>query len=186
MRRILMALALCALPLSAVAQRPPRTPGGVHAEYDRFKRQTFVYSDIVESSGSKFAVRLTYPLRVRAFTAFNGVTIQPAPQSVYIRVGILPSLQEGWQILNGDRTVYLVLPDGRTASYTGEYSNSIETSNLYEAVIFPIAVDDLMQLAQANKVEGRLGNREFKMEDDEIKKLRNFLEYVTGHPFPKS
>jgi hypothetical protein len=67
-------------------------------------------------------------------------------------------------------------------AYSGTYSNEIGRYNVVEVVDVVVAMEDLRAIAGAEKVEGRIGPKEFKLEGGSLNRLRAFVGYVTGRP----
>ena len=59
-------------------------------------------------------------------------------------------------------------------------SSDIQTSSLYENVTYQIPITDLQVMAEATRIEGRVGAREFTMDRDELQRLREFVTYISG------
>jgi hypothetical protein len=182
MRSILLALALCAAPLSAQAQQAQaRPPRGVNAQYDRIQNRTVVRSEILDAAGSMLSVS-DFPIKIEVVSMFEGTDVSAAPPGAMMRVRIEPGLSVGWKLLNGDRQVYLLLADGRRVAYSGTYSNTVGRYNVVEVVDVVIAMEDLRAIASSEKVEGRIGPKQFKLEGASLNRLRAFVGYVSGQP----
>ena len=74
-----------------------------------------------------------------------------------------------------------VLVDGeQRARYVGRYSGDDEGRRRRENVTYQIPITDLSVIANARRVEGRIGTRDFVLERPHLDRLRAFVEYVRG------
>jgi hypothetical protein len=180
MRVFLLVLILAALPMGAVAQsRPARPPSGVSAEYDRIRDQTLVRSELFGSQGS-------VQLEGEVFTILSGEGGGAAPDRAVLRFTLKPFMSAGWQLLDAPKEVFLLLSDGQRVALPGEYSSSIDNPRLVEVLDVVIDLESLRNLAMRDRVEGRVGSKEFRLERRNLERLRAFVAFVTGEPIPET
>ncbi|HEX6371274.1 MAG TPA: hypothetical protein VF006_20315 [Longimicrobium sp.] len=171
MRRTLLTAALALPILSACAS------GGMKPRYDRVAGQTNLSQVILESntgimeSGTDMIVTARYSWRGQG-------TPSPAPYA-WLSFTLRPSLTAGWQWLNNNQLQMLVDGEQR-ATYNGRYTGDVQSSSLYENVTYQIPITDLQVMANATRIEGRVGSREFTMDRGELTKLREFVTYISG------
>ena len=72
----------------------------------------------------------------------------------------------------------------KRATYNGRYDSDIQQNNLYEHVVYQIPITDLAVMANATRVEGRVGGRDFVLEGEELTRLREFVTYIRGGTQP--
>lgn len=171
MRRTLL-IAVLALPLvSACAS------GGMKPRYDRVAGQTNLEQVILNSSGGLTSGR--FPLRVTARYSWRGQGTPAAAPYAWLSFSAWPRLDAGWQWLNNHQLQVLVDGEQR-AAYNGRYSSDIQKDGLYENVVYQIPIGDLSVMANATRIEGRIGARDFVLEGDDLVKLREFVTYIQG------
>ena len=145
--------------------------------YDRVAGQTNLQQTILKTSGGLTSGRFAMTVNARYSWRGQGA---PAPaQFAYLSFNGWPRLDAGWQWLNNNQLQVLVDGEQR-ATYNGRYSGDIQKSGLYENVTYQIPIGDLAVMASATRVEGRIGQREFTLEGDELAKLRQFVDYIRG------
>lgn len=167
MRRTLLTVAF-ALPLvSACAS------GGMRPQYDRQAGTTSVSRQILDAPSGQV------PLRLTASYSWRGQGTPSPAQAAYLNFTAWPRTDAGWQW--DDNNQLRVLVDGeQRATYNGRYDKEVQERGLYEHVVYQIPITDLAVLANASRVEGRIGRREFVLSRDELVRLREFVEYVRG------
>ncbi|HEX5870817.1 MAG TPA: hypothetical protein VFY65_10395 [Longimicrobium sp.] len=171
MRRTLLTAALAIPLLSACAS------GGLKPRYDRVAGQTNLSQVVLESNtgmmetGTEMVVTARYSWRGQG-------TPSPAPYA-WLSFSLRPSLAAGWQWLNNNQLQLLVDGEQR-ATYNGRYTSDIQTSSLYENVTYQIPITDLQVMANATRIEGRVGGREVTMDADELTRQREFVTYISG------
>lgn len=175
MLRTLLTAAIALPLLSACAS------GGLKPRYDRVSGETLLSHTILESGtgmmdlGTEMVVNARYSWRGQGTPA-------PAPYA-WLSFNLRPSLAAGWQWLNNNQLQVLVDGEQR-ATYNGRYTSDIQRTNLYENVTYQIPITDLQVMADATRIEGRIGSREFTMDRDELERLREFVTYITGGTQP--
>lgn len=167
MRRTLLTLAL-ALPLvSACASGG----GGMRPRYDAEAGTSSVSRQILDTSSGDVPLRLTATYSWRGRGA-------PAPaQAAILEFTASPRTNAGrrWQSNNQLRVVV----DGeQRATYNGRYDSRSDSPS--EQMVYQIPITDLSVLADADRVEGRIGQREFVLGTEELARLRAFVAYVRG------
>jgi hypothetical protein len=175
MRRTLLTAALAIPLLSACAS------GGMKPRYDRVAGQTNLQHRILESNTGMLDVGTQMIVNARYSWRGQG-TPSPAPYA-WLSFSLTPSLSAGWQWLNNNQLQLLVDGEQR-ATYNGRYSSDIRTSDLWENVTYQIPITDLQVMANATRIEGRVGSREFTMGRDELARLKEFVTYISGGTQP--
>lgn len=168
MRRTLLIVALALPLLSACA-----SGGGMRPRYDPAAGQTNLEETILQTAGASTDAA---PMRLVARYSWRGEGApSPAPHA-YINVDAYPGA--GWQWRENNQLQVTV--DGQRARYNGRYSNDTEGGRRHESVTYQIPITDLQVMANATRVEGRIGSREFTMGRGELEKLRAFVTYISG------
>jgi hypothetical protein len=171
MRRTLLTAALTLPLLSACAS------GGMKPRYDRVSGQTSLSQTILKTSGGLTGGR--FPMTVNARYSWRGQGAPaPAPYA-YLSFNGWPRMDAGWQWLNNNQLQLLVDGEQR-ATYNGRYSGDIQKDGLYENVTYQIPITDLDVMANATRIEGRIGAREFTLEGEDLVRLREFVTYIRG------
>jgi len=171
MRRTLLTLALALPLLSACAS------GGLKPRYDRVAGTTGLTQQILDTSGGLSSGR--FPMRITAYYGWRGQGAPAPAQAAFLNFTAWPRTAAGWQWLNNNRLQVLVDGEQR-ATYNGRYDSEIQQNNLYEHVVYQIPTTDLEVMANATRVEGRVGTRDFVLEGEELTRLREFVTYIRG------
>jgi hypothetical protein len=168
MRRTLLILAL-ALPLASACA----SGGGMRPQFDRAAGTSTVSRQILDSPSGQL------PMRFTASYSWRGRGTPAPAQAAYLNFTTWPRTDAGWQWRSGNQLRVLVDGEQR-ATYNGRYDNEVLENSLYEHMVYQIPITDLSVLANADRVEGRIGQREFVLERAELARLREFVEYVRG------
>jgi hypothetical protein len=173
MRRTLLTLAL-ALPLvSACASGG----GGMRPRYDPEAGQTNLEQLILQTAGGSSDAA---PMRVIARYSWRGQgTPAPAPHA-YLSFDAWP--QAGWPWRNDNQLQVTV--EGQRARYNGRYDSETLDGRRHENVIYQIPIGDLAVMAEAERIEGRIGPRNFTLEAGDLARLRDFVTYIRGGTQP--
>lgn len=164
MRRTLLILSLALPLLSACA-----SGGGMRPRYDAAEGESNLEQVILQTpEGMRLTAR--YSWRGRG---------EPAPaQNALLSFDVSPrgSADSQWRTNNQLQ----VLVDGeQRARYNGRYTSGGERRR-HENVTYQIPITDLSVIANAGRVEGRIGTREFVLERAQLERLRAFVDYVRG------
>ncbi|HEX2210538.1 MAG TPA: hypothetical protein VHG93_22855 [Longimicrobium sp.] len=167
MRSTLLTLALALPLLSACA-----SGGGMRPRYDAAAGQTNLERVILETPGGAADAR---PLRLTARYSWRGQGApSPAPHA-YLSFDAWP--REGWPWRSENQLQVTV--DGQRARYNGRYDSETEGAR-HENVLYQIPIGDLDVMANATRVEGRIGARNFVLQGEALARLRAFVEYIQG------
>lgn len=170
MRSTVLAAAI-ALPLLAACA----SGGGMRPRYDPSAGQTNLEETILQTPGASTDAA---PMRLVARYSWRGQGApSPAPHA-YISVDAYPGGDAGWQWRENNQLQVTV--DGQRARYNGRYSNETEAGRRHETVTYQIPIGDLAVMAEAARVEGRVGSRQFAMGANELARLRAFVNYIRG------
>ena len=168
MRRTLLILGL-ALPLVSACA----SGGGMRPQYDRAAGTSTVSRDILDASPGGV------PMRVTASYSWRGQGTPAPAQAAYLNFIARPRTDAGLQWRSNNQLRVLVDGEQR-ATYNGRYDGEARENGLYEHMVYHIPITDLSVLASASRVEGRIGQREFVLQGEELARLREFVEYVRG------
>lgn len=172
MRRTLLTLAL-ALPLvSACASAGGG--GGMKPRYDPAAGQTNLEQLILQTSGGGADAA---PMRVTARYSWRGQdTPAPAPHA-YLSFDAWPQGSASpWRTDNQLQ----VMVGGQRARYNGRYDNDTQDGRRHESMVYQIPIGDLAVIADAERIEGRIGPRSFVFEGADLARLREFVTYIRG------
>lgn len=175
MRRTLLTLAVALPLLSACAS----SGGGMRPRYDPAAGQTNLEQLILQTSGGSSDAS---PMRMTARYSWRGQgTPAPAPHA-YLSFDAWPQADAGWPWRSDNRLQVTV--DGQRARYNGRYDSETQESRRHENVVYQIPIGDLAVMAEAARVEGRIGPRSFTLEGAELARLREFVTYIRGGTQP--
>jgi hypothetical protein len=174
MRRTLLTLAL-ALPLASACA----SGGGMRPRYDPAAGQTnlerlVLRTSAATSDASQMQVSARYSWRGRGAPA-------PAPHA-YLSFEAWPQASAGWPWRSENQLQVTV--DGQRARYNGRYTSETREDRRYENVTYQIPIGDLAVMAEATRVEGRIGARAFTFEGADLARLREFVAYIRGGSQP--
>lgn len=142
-------------------------------QYDRAAGNSTVSRDILDASSGRV------PMRVTASYSWRGQGAPAPAQAAYLNFMAWPRTDAGWQWRSNNQLRVLVDGEQR-ATYNGRYDGEVQENGLYEHMVYQIPITDLSVLASAGRVEGRIGQREFVLQGEELARLREFVEYVRG------
>lgn len=163
MRRTLLMLALSLPLLSACA-----SGGGMRPRYDAAQGESSVEQVILQTpEGMRLTARYSWEGRGAPAPAQNALLSFHAPRG---------GTDSQWRTNNQLQ----VMVDGQRARYNGRYSSGDEGGRGHENVLYQIPITDLSVIADATRVEGRIGRREFVLERPQLERLRQFIDYVRG------
>lgn len=163
MRRTLLILALSLPLLSACA-----SGGGLRPRYDAAEGESNVEQVILQTpEGMRMTARYSWEGRGAPAPAQNALLSFDAPRG---------GADSQWRTNNQLQ----VTVDGQRARYNGRYSSDGEGGRRHENVLYQIPISDLSVIADASRVEGRIGTREFVLQRAELARLRAFVNYVRG------
>jgi hypothetical protein len=163
MRRTLLILALSLPLLSACASGG----GGMRPRYDASEGESNVEQVILQTpEGVRMTARYSWQGRGAPAPAQNALLSFDAPRG---------GTDSQWRTNNQLQ----VTVDGQRARYNGRYSTA-QGERGSENVLYQIPITDLSVIADATRVEGRIGRREFVLERAELARLRAFVAYVRG------
>jgi hypothetical protein len=172
MRSTLLTIVIALPLLSACASGG----GGMRPRYDAAAGQTNLERVILEAPGGAADAR---PLRLTARYSWRGQGApSPAPHA-YLSLDAWP--REGWPWRTQNQLQVTV--DGQRARYNGRYDSGTEGGR-HENVLYQIPITDLQVMANATRIEGRVGSREFTMDRDELERLGEFVTYISGGTQP--
>ena len=173
MRRTLLTAALALPLLSACAS------GGVKPRYDPAAGQSNLDQVILQTPGGTSDQG---PVRMTARYSWRGRgTPDPAPHA-YLSFDAFPRAEAGWPWRSENRLQVVV--DGQRATYNGRYDSETLPAGRHENVTYQIPIGDLAVLADATRVEGRIGPRSFTLQGESLAKLRAFVTYIRGGSQP--
>lgn len=162
MRRTLLILTLSLPLLTACAS----AGGGMRPRYDAAAGESNVEQVILQTpQGVRMTARYSWEGRGAPAPAQNALLSFDAPRG---------GTDTQWRT-NNQLQVTL---DGQRARYNGRYSGGGERGA--ENVLYQIPITDLAVIADAARVEGRIGTREFVLAGAELARLRAFVDYVRG------
>lgn len=163
MRRTVLIAALALPLLSACA-----SGGGMRPQYDAAEGESSVEQVILQTpEGMRMTARYSWEGRGTPAPAQNAQLSFDAPRG---------GTDSQWRTNNQLQ----VSVDGQRARYNGRYSSGDEGARGQENVLYQIPITDLAVIADAGRVEGRIGRREFVLERAQLERLRQFVEYVRG------
>jgi hypothetical protein len=175
MRRTLLTLAL-ALPL--VTACASGGGGGMRPRYDSAAGQTNLEQLILQTSGGGSDAA---PMRVTARYSWRGQgTPAPAPHA-YLSFDAWPQ-GTAWPWRSDNQLQVTV--DGQRARYNGRYDSETQEGRRHENVTYQIPIGDLAVIAEAGRIEGRIGPRSFTLEAADLARLREFVTYIRGGTQP--
>jgi hypothetical protein len=118
----------------------------------------------------------TAPIRVTARYSWRGQgTPDPAPHA-YLTFDAWP--QSGWAWRSENQLQVTV--EGQRARYNGRYDSDTQGDRRHETVTYQIPIGDLAVMADAGRIEGRIGPRSFVFEGADLARLREFVTYIRG------
>jgi hypothetical protein len=163
MRRTLLMLAVTLPLVSACAS------GGMRPQYD---------AEAGESRVEQVILQTPEGVRVSARYEWRGRGTPAPAQNALLSFDAYPrgSAEGQWRSNNQLQ----VSVDGQRARYNGRYSSGDEGGRRHENMLYQIPITDLSVLANATRVEGRIGTREFVLQRGELARLRAFVDYVSG------
>ncbi len=116
------------------------------------------------------------PMRVTARYSWRGQgTPDPAPHA-YLSFDAWP--QSGWPWRSENQLQVTV--EGQRARYNGRYDSDTQGGRRHENVTYQIPIGDLAVMADADRIEGRIGPRSFTFEGADLARLREFVTYIRG------
>lgn len=116
------------------------------------------------------------PMRVTARYSWRGQgTPDPAPHA-YLSFDAWP--QAGWPWRSENQLQVIV--EGQRARYNGRYDSDTQGDRRHENVTYQIPIGDLAVMADAGRIEGRIGARSFVFEGADLARLREFVTYIRG------
>ena len=166
---------------------------GLKTEYDKFEDVTTANTDNIRikklernerKDGKLVLVHPEMPfweVSMMAMYKFKG-QVKPATPGPFV-LGFVTKSDE-W-VFKGDADLYAIVDGERLKvarmSRGGEVKRFLNTVDVQETLISYIPAATFLKIANAKKVEMRLGKFEFELTEDQLKALRGLAEYATSN-----
>jgi hypothetical protein len=172
----------CSIPASNVTMLSPGTPGvKMHSTFDRISGYSRVQTLVFYRPASGGLLSRPISVELQLYTTHEGDTLTAPPHDVTFWFSTSSPTRLGWAFLHSHDLSFLI-DDSTRIRLDGDRHSHADHILVREDIFVTVPLLQFLQIARANKVEGRLGIWEFTLSPEEIATIREIAEYLVMAP----